>query len=80
MGCDDGNSQKEESSASTNNNKLIKTQNTQILTSLTSHSPELVQQVQLMVGELEKIAVMWDEDWATLLSQLAPDVAARFRY
>jgi hypothetical protein len=49
----------------------------QILLSLTSHSADLVQQVQGLVSELEKIAVLWDEDWASLLSQMSPDVAAR---
>lgn len=51
----------------------------QILASLNSHSPNLVSQVQGLVSELEKISVLWDEDWAVLLSSLNPDVSARFR-
>jgi hypothetical protein len=75
VGCDESNTQQD-------TNTFQKAQReafSQILASLTHHSPDLVQQVQGLVSELEKIAVLWDEDWSSLLSQLGSDVAARFR-
>eukprot|EP00026_Physarum_polycephalum_P000029 Phypoly_transcript_00029.p1 GENE.Phypoly_transcript_00029~~Phypoly_transcript_00029.p1 ORF type:complete len:2984 (-),score=506.25 Phypoly_transcript_00029:303-8192(-) len=76
VGCDEGSVQQQDT---TPFQSVQREAFSQILLSLTSHSPDLVQQVQGLVSELEKIAVLWDEDWSSLLSQMSPDVTARFR-
>lgn len=50
-----------------------------LLETLTLESPETVSQVQLLVRELRRIAILWDELWLLSLSQIYADNIKRFQ-
>ncbi|XP_038064648.1 serine/threonine-protein kinase SMG1-like [Patiria miniata] len=50
---------------------------TAIVATLSKHSPELVGQVEVLVQELRRITVLWEELWLGTLNQLHVDVTRR---
>lgn len=48
-----------------------------ILDALNSGSRDLVSGVQLLVSELRRISILWDEAWVTTLAKLSADVTRR---
>lgn len=50
-----------------------------LLETLTLESPKTVSQVQLLVRELRRIAILWDELWLLSLSQIYADNIKRFQ-
>lgn len=50
-----------------------------LLETLTLESPKTVSQVQLMVRELRRVSILWDELWLLSLSQIYADNIKRFQ-
>lgn len=50
-----------------------------LLNTLSMQSPETVNQVQLLVGELRRIALLWDELWLLSISQVYAENAKKFQ-
>ena len=47
---------------------------TAIVGTLSKHSPELVVEIEVLVQELRRITVLWEELWLGTLNQLHVDV------
>ena len=52
---------------------------TAMVASLREHAPALVDQVQTLIGELKRIAVLWEEMWLDALARRQNEVARRIQ-
>jgi PI-3-kinase-related kinase SMG-1 len=50
-----------------------------IFNTLQVHSPDLVSEVQLLVGELERITTLWEEQWLGALQTAQSEAAVKLR-
>ena len=56
---------------------MLKNCFTSIVDALARNNPDMIAQVQLLVAELRRVTVLWDELWLGTLNQLQADVTRR---
>ena len=58
---------------------LLRQQSQVIVSELREHSSRFMDEVEVLISELQRITMLWEEQWILLLDRLRHDVAARAR-